>query len=244
MHRYKLFFMIIFFPFAMNLATAAEPSVIEGTIDDLARGIATYFPAGTGTVLSVDQKTVQIKMNNGAGLSPGLLLSAIREGEPFYHPVTHDLLGHFEEEIALLEITSTQPNQIATKTISSSKPILPTDLIRLTATKIPMAIATDETEGNRFLTGELLAALKETGRFTTALLPPQSTITSASATRSPYFIAFTTRADSSISVRMQNIKTEAEILQIQMKLQAKEGSSTVDALQQRLFEKHKKQAVQ
>ncbi len=252
-----LSFLILLFPIMAQAAELPGGAPLPGNIDDLAKGMATYFPKGTGKVVSVDQNGIHIEMKNGSqgsqtsyppGLSEGVLLSAYREEEPFYHPVTGVVLGRFEKEIALLEVVAIQQDQIVARGILPETPVLPTDRVRLTAAKIPMGVTAGSLESDRFLLQEFLLALEETGRFKTMLLPAQSTLDEAAATGNLYLIVFTTRlpvlensASPSIRVQMQNVKTGRALSAMEVGLEALEESDfIVESLQHRLFEKHQK----
>jgi hypothetical protein len=231
---------LILIALSFNLAHAGDSPLLEGTIDDLARTIATYFPKSEGTIVSIDQGTVRIKIDSPHGLAPGVLLSAYREGEPFYHPVTGVRLGQFEEEVALLELIAPVPE--AAKIVSPKMPLLPTDKVRLTATKISVGVTTEPSDLNRLLTHELISALTETGRFAPIFLPPGT----LPAVAGPlYLIVFSAKTGASanpiVSARMQNVKTGSPIFEMEFALgMHTESGFVVESLQQLLFEKYQK----
>ena len=68
------------------LAQAETPP--NATVDDLARVVLSYFPAGAGRVTAISGDIPQIDLPNMSGPAAGVILSVYREREPFHHPVT------------------------------------------------------------------------------------------------------------------------------------------------------------
>ena len=198
------------------------------SIDDIAKALATYFPKVTGTVTSVDAYAVVIQSEKETGLSAGVLLSAYQMGEPFYHPVTGAELGHFEEEIGLLEVVNIEHGLIRTKVIKSESSIMSGTLVRLTAARIPIEITGGTAEGGQFLIHELKLALEATGRFTVSSSEGNLYLITLTANPSP----------ASVKVQMKNIKTGKIVSDIESMLQASSDSDTIfESLQYQLFKK-------
>ncbi len=194
------------------------------SIDDIAKALVTYFPKVTGTVTSVDEHAVVIQSENETGLSAGVLLSVYRMGEPFYHPVTGAELGHFEEEMGLLEVVNIEHGVINTRRIKAESAISPGDLIRLTAARIPIGITGGTAEVDRFLMHELKLALEETGRF--------------SISKEPLYSITLTASSRFVKVQMQNVKTGKIVSDIESNLLASNESDAIfESLQYQLFEK-------
>ncbi|MEK7747829.1 MAG: hypothetical protein AAB300_01970 [Nitrospirota bacterium] len=213
---------------------------LSGNMDDIAKTLATYFPKVTGKVISVDLPKVAIQTENETGLSEGIFLSAYRVGEPFYHPVTKAELGHFEDEIAVLEVIQVTVGQVIARVVNTTgatgatQTIVPGDLVRLTAARIPIMVVTEaveETGEDRFLIGELRSALEETGRFKAT----QET----SPKKSIYLITFTLKNNLS-HIEIKNSQTGVSVAAFEVTLETSDtNGSIVESLQHRLFEKHK-----
>ncbi|MBI1822947.1 MAG: hypothetical protein HY201_02420 [Nitrospirae bacterium] len=232
-------FLVVLLPMGANAAALSENGT--GNVDDIAKALVTYFPKVTGKVTSVNQETVMIQAENATGLSEGVLLSAYREGEVFYHPVTDVALGHFEEETALLEVTKVERGQITARAISTQTPVIE-NLVRLTAARIPIGISSGVVEGDRYLLNELKLALEATGRFAVTVLPPLATFEDVAREGNLYLITFTANPSPiSVKVVMQNVKTGKIVSDMESVLQASNESDTIlESLQYQLFEKQQK----
>src|SRR5262245_39032607 len=62
-------------------------------------------PPERGYVVYVDETRVVIDLTNLDGLRPGSLLSLRRDKIPIVHPVTGELLGELDEEVAIARVT-------------------------------------------------------------------------------------------------------------------------------------------
>jgi len=249
-------FLIVLFPICGFASEPKESSI--GSLDDIAKSIATYFPKVSGTITSVHQGEVVIKSENEAGLSDGIFISVYREKEQFYHPVTHAALGHFEEEVATLEVVSVAPSEITGRPVESgnssgegelleekaTSTIAIGDLVRLTAARIPIGIRAGETDKERFLIDEFGSALEETGRFSVKPLPPNAMLEDPNSKENLYFITLSAGVlpgPFSLQVRMQNVKTGKTIFDVASILQELNGSDSIfESLQYQLFEKQQK----
>ncbi len=236
-----------------NTASNENDSIAPpaGSLDDMAQALLTYFPKVTGEVIAVDRETVRIKMAQGYGLTAGLLLSVYRAAEPFYHPVTGIPLGHFEDDVAQVELASIEQEQIVARVIGQTIPIQLGDGVRLTATRIPIAITAGTATSDPFLMREWIDALSETERFAITLLPPLSTITDAAKVGSLYVITFIAEqtvsdptAPFNVAARVQNVKTAKVLSDIRIVLQeSEEYDFIVEALQYRLFKKRQQETL-
>ena len=209
-----------------------------GNIDDIAKALATYFPKVTGTVTASDQDTIIIQSKDELGLSAGILLSVYRMGEPFYHPVMHVLLGHFEEEVGELEVVRVVHGEISAKAIGAIAPVTG-NLVRLTAARIPIAVSGGVTEEDRFLIHELVSALKETGRFSMTKDPLAGVAPPAGV--APLYSITLTVSSGLIKVQMQNVKTGTIVSNMETTREPLNESDTIfESLQYQLFEKQQK----
>jgi hypothetical protein len=86
-------------------------SVVHGENDPitkLAADTAAYFSPIVGTITHVEGKTVTMEFSEKEVPKAGMRLKVLREGEPFYHPVTKELIGKFEATVGSVEITDVQ----------------------------------------------------------------------------------------------------------------------------------------
>jgi hypothetical protein len=58
-----------------------------------------------GLVLYVDTTRVAVDLTAGDGVRPGTLLSLRRDRVPIVHPVTGEVLGDLDEEVATARVT-------------------------------------------------------------------------------------------------------------------------------------------
>ena len=93
-------------------AAAAAPTVRAGTT----RTVAASAPTATngraaaavvkqGLVLFVDTSRIAVDLTAADGMKPGTVLSLRRDRIPIVHPVTGELLGDLDEEVATARIT-------------------------------------------------------------------------------------------------------------------------------------------
>jgi len=254
--RLALFILILLLPVAIHAAD------LSGSIDDVAAGIATYFPKATGTVVGVSVDAISIDIKDGFGLSEGVLLSVFREGSSFNHPVTGVPLGHFEEEVGWVEVIQFNPQQVIARPISSQMSVVQGDWVRLTKGRIPVAAATARgplplvavgatapvdfstpASGglDPLLLREFILALEGTGRFSATVLSPHATLEEAAALGNLYVITFDNAktGGGAIGTRVQNTKTGKVIAKFETTLQGSNDSDfIVESFQQRLFEKY------
>ena len=91
---------IIFSFFIMFSIVRAE----DDPITRLKNEIMLYFKPMTGTITSVDGHKVIMKIETKDLVKPGMRLKVLREGSPFIHPVTKELLGMVESTTGKVEI--------------------------------------------------------------------------------------------------------------------------------------------
>ncbi len=86
-------------------------SVAHGEDDPITKLTAdtvSYFKPIAGTVTHVEGKDVTLSFSEKDVPRPGMRLKVLREGEPFYHPVTKELIGKFEATVGKVEIKDIQ----------------------------------------------------------------------------------------------------------------------------------------
>ncbi|MBN4050105.1 hypothetical protein JYT17_00625, partial [Nitrospira defluvii] len=150
------FTLLLFFFLSIPQLSVAQGAAqeIEGSIDDLSRALMTYFPKVSGRVTALNAGQIEIDLETGQGLAPGLLLSAFRKGARFHHPVTSVPMGHFEGEAGHLEVLQFESPRLSAKSLDTIKKIEVGDLVRLPSTKITLGIAMGRETADTFLTNE------------------------------------------------------------------------------------------
>ncbi|MFQ5580324.1 MAG: hypothetical protein ACE5FZ_06905 [Nitrospiria bacterium] len=216
--------------------------VIEGNIDDVAKAVATYFPKVLGKVIRIDGDFVEVDLGRREGFSRGTLLTVYREGEAFTHPLTGRVLGRFEEKLGLVEVTKFKAEGLTTTIVRSSGAMREGDLVRIPATRIPLAVSIhDGTE--IFLMDELVSALLETRRFRVDSLPAQSSEDDALKRNNRYLIKMgTSRVGERFLMNLQIHNTESRSLLTKMDIlinQSEESDLILEHLQYQLFEQQR-----
>ncbi|HIE64342.1 MAG: hypothetical protein ABGX83_09665 [Nitrospira sp.] len=246
-----IFFSLILSPVDGFSTTLAGPGkgalpngVIEGSIDDVAKAVATYFPKVLGKVIRIDGDFVEVSLGKREGFSKGTLLTVYREKEAFIHPLTGRVLGKFEEELGLIEVREFKEESLTTKIVKTSGAIREGDLVRITATRIRLAVSIYEGD-EAFLMDELVSALVETRRFRVDSLPAQASENAARKRNNHYLIKLeTSRTGKKFLMNLQIHNTESESLLTKMDIlinQSEESDLILEHLQYQLFEQQRQE---
>src|SRR5260370_20651006 len=86
-------------------ALAAAPARATASIAPMPVPAPAPKPPERGYVVYVDSARVVIDLTNLDGLRPGTVLSLRRDRIPIVHPVTGELLGELDEEVATVRVT-------------------------------------------------------------------------------------------------------------------------------------------
>lgn len=231
-------------PLMSHAADTQASEVIEGNIDDIARAILTYFPKVKGKVVALKGEEITVDLGGKPGLSQGTRLTVYREGTRFHHPVTGVLLGRFEDPVGTLEVKRVESSRFFTRVIATKTSIQVGDLVRITATRIPLAVALSSDTGHPFLMNELVSALAETGRFKIESLAPGADLKAAREGNNHYHIQLvTSRQDERFSMDMQikNTSTGTALAKLSVLIkQSEESDLILEHLQFQLFEQRQK----
>ena len=85
--------------------SAAPPARAAGARDGAA---AVPEPSKRGIVMYVDTTRIVVDLTAADGVRPGALLSLRRDKIPIVHPVTGEVLGELDEEVATARVTETR----------------------------------------------------------------------------------------------------------------------------------------
>ena len=86
-------------------AAAASASRATAAVTPVALPVTKPEPPKRGFVVYVDTTRIVIDLTNVDGLQPGSLVSLRRDTIPIVHPVTGELLGELDEEVATARVT-------------------------------------------------------------------------------------------------------------------------------------------
>jgi len=126
--------------------------------------VLSYFNPAAGTVADIADKTAAVRFPEAADIKKGMRFSVFRQGRPFYHPVTDELIGHAEEFAGRVEATGERTPEgtylcrIVRGDAGSG------DIVRITAARIKLAFF-QERKADWELSEAFYSALKDSGRF-------------------------------------------------------------------------------
>ena len=166
-------------PMILTEACGQEPSGNSGlnvvksdnVVNKMKDSVLSYFYPASGTIAEVDKESVKVILKTGEGLKNGMRFSVFREGKPFYHPITKELIGKSETFTGRIEITGgpEEPGQphkdggLYMCRIVNGSPEAG-DQVRITASGINLAFFQDK-DAHWSLSETLYNALKDSGRF-------------------------------------------------------------------------------
>ena len=96
------YFIIVFL---LMVSTAAGE---VGPLDTLRDSTLSYFRPLTGDIVRVEGKNISMKFGEKDAVKSGMRLKVLREGAPFIHPVTREVLGKVEAMVGKVEIRDVQ----------------------------------------------------------------------------------------------------------------------------------------
>lgn len=147
-----------------TIVSVAADYVSDNSIRKIRDVVLSYFSPVSGSVVDVGHGDLRIALVSGEGLRRGTRLSVFRRGEPFYHPVTGDLLGFTEELSGRIEVTAL-PNELDyyhCRIVVGD--VRKGDIVRITSSSIKLAFFQDR-EAVWSISELLFSALKDTTRF-------------------------------------------------------------------------------
>jgi hypothetical protein len=95
----RVLFVVLSF-FIMAAAAYAENDPLVKLADDT----VSYFKPVTGTITHAEGKTVTLSIGEKGLLKTGMRLKVMRQGAPFIHPVTKEMLGRIESTVGRVEV--------------------------------------------------------------------------------------------------------------------------------------------
>lgn len=152
----RVLFVFAYLAVMSSLVFGADDPLIRLTNDTLQ-----FFKPTSGKIVSVEGNTITAEMNTKEGLKTGMRLNILKEGEPFRHPVTNEILGRMESQAGKAEIRTIQGDQMAGTVVEGTARV--GDKLRLSETKVKMVFIQDKTV-DWYLGDDLYRKLKATGR--------------------------------------------------------------------------------
>ena len=133
----------------------------DDPITKLSNTTLSYFNPISGTVVSTEGSKVFISLGEKDSMKPGIRLRVMREGEPFIHPVTKEVIGKIEATVGSLEVRDVQPDSSSGVIVDGEAK--QGDRVRISDTKIKMLFCQDKGI-DWYLADDLYRKLKSTNR--------------------------------------------------------------------------------
>ncbi len=124
--------------------------------------VLAYFYSVSGVVAAVERDVVKVNFRTDKKLTKGMRFSVFREGKPFYHPITKELIGKSEEFIGRVEINKVGEKSYLCRSVSGSPKV--GDIVRITSSRIKLAFFQDK-QAEWTLSEIFYNSLKDSGRF-------------------------------------------------------------------------------
>jgi FG-GAP-like repeat len=133
----------------------------EDPLEKLKENALSYFGTLSGKVTSVEGDNVMLSIGEKDSVRPGMRLKVLREGVPFVHPVTGEVVGKVEAAVGKIEIRDARPESSSGVLIEGGAK--QGDIVRLSEARIKMMFC-QEKNVDWNLADEYYKKLKETGR--------------------------------------------------------------------------------
>ena len=153
---------IILSLFCLCMVTAAIASAADDPITQFAHSTVAYFRPHYGSVLRVEGVNVTIDAGEKDALKPGMRLSVMREGAPFRHPVTKEILGKIETPVGKIQVKEAGSDAVVATLVEGEA--RPGDKVRLSDTKVKMFFCQDK-GADWYLADDYYRKLKASGRI-------------------------------------------------------------------------------
>jgi hypothetical protein len=151
----------------VSTGQAGQVQALESdtSFEDIARVIETFFPTVEGRVGVREGDQVTLKITGATHLVPGILMTVVRPSLGFHHPLTGEIMGHYEEEVGMVQLLQGAPESQVGRVVQEKGKIQAGDIIRLSSARLPLAVVTLTDWDKGLFRHELATALRETGRF-------------------------------------------------------------------------------
>lgn len=152
------------FVFIMSvlLVLVSFAAAADDPLKVLSESTISYFTPLTGKVTAVDGKNITASTTEKGPVRPGMRLNVLREGAPFIHPVSKEVLGNIEARVGRIEVLSADPQSFSGLVIEGEAK--QGDKVRLSDTKTRVLFCQDKSV-DWYLAEDLYKKLKESGRL-------------------------------------------------------------------------------
>jgi hypothetical protein len=144
------------------MLTASFSMAADDPLEKLKDQTLQFFKPVSGKITRVEGITITFETDSKESLRPGMRLNILREGEPFRHPVTREILGRVESHAGKAEVRDIQ-GSLATGAVVEGT-AKEGDRVRISETKVKMAFI-QEKKIDWYLGDDLYRKLKTSGRI-------------------------------------------------------------------------------
>jgi hypothetical protein len=123
-----------------------------------------YFNPIKGDIENIEDEIIRVRLREEGHVKEGMRLSVFRESEPFYHPVTNELIGNAEEYVGRIEVM--EENAVDGLYLCSAieGDVRTGDKVRISSSRIKLAFFQDR-KANWSISEAFYGSLKDSGRF-------------------------------------------------------------------------------
>ncbi len=157
-----------------------NPSGVPAGVEKARDLVLGYFLPSSGTVSLAGEGIARIRLDTGKDLDikKGMRFSVFRQGAPFYHPVTNEMIGRTENLTGIVEVRRKDARDGSYLCTIIRGDIKRGDTVRITSSKIKLAFF-QKRKADWALSEAFYESLKASGRFdiletyTSAYEPPE-----------------------------------------------------------------------
>jgi hypothetical protein len=153
---------ILLFAAACLIVLASVASGADDPLTKLENETMQFFRPVSGKVVSAEGSALILEVNTKDPLTPGMRLNILKEGEPFRHPVTREVLGKIETLSGKAEVRDVQGERITAAVVEGDGK--EGDRVRISETKIKMVFVQDK-KVDWYLGDDLYRRLKTSNRI-------------------------------------------------------------------------------
>ncbi len=157
-------FYLLFFLFSGVFLHADTSKIPEdkNPVYAIRDSVLSFFYPVSGSVIGFEDELVKVKLHTDKKLKEGTRLSVLREGKPFYHPVTKELVGKLEVLTGRVEIKKYADGLYLCSVIKGTPQ--KGDTIRITTSKVRLAFFQDR-KADWALSEAFYNSLRDSRRF-------------------------------------------------------------------------------
>jgi hypothetical protein len=137
---------------------------ISTSVDSARDAVLDYFVPADGNVEAAEYGLVKVRFRGKSQLKRGMRFSVYREGDPFYHPVTNELIGYAEDFVGRIELSEDADDAGLFSCTAVSGDMRAGDKVRISSSRIKIAFFQDR-RANWPVSEAFYIALKDSGRF-------------------------------------------------------------------------------